>query len=175
MAEESKQICWWVGLGISKEGKESRMAAQGLGVVGEPGERHVLGREKECTGCLQSWMPVYYYRTCWPVFLCCLLSGTWHHRNPLGDPSCSSDLPPQCEEETGVSLPSSLSVHPSIIHLLSQYDLSNLSQTQPIDSAGSKYWPDLPTPGALTPVTDSPTSPSSFCSHPRSPMSRFLQ
>lgn len=98
------------------------------------------------------------------MFLCCLLSGAWHHRTPPGDPSCSSDLPSLCGKDTGVSLPSHLPVHPSIrpsTHS-NMSCVSNLCQIQLMDSARNMHWPDFPSPspaGALTPVTDSPSSP----------------
>lgn len=138
---------------------------------GYAGKRHVWGREKEYARCLQSVKPVCYYRTHWPVVLCCLLSGTWHHRNPLKTLAAALTYQFSVGKETGVSLPSHLSVHLSV-HPLSICSpdmtcVSNLSQTQPMDSAGSKHSADFPPPGALTAVTDSPTSPSSFCSHPQ--------
>lgn len=114
-----KQICWWVGHGVSEEG-ESGMAPQGLRAMGGPGERCVSGREKEYAGCLQSGKPVCYYRTHWPVILCCLLSGITE--TPLETLAAALTYQFSVGKETGVSLslpPICPSVHPFIIRLLS--------------------------------------------------------
>lgn len=116
-----KQICWWVGHGVSEE-EESRMTPQGLRAMGGPGERHVWGREKEYAGCLQSEKPVCYYRTRWPVS--CLAPGITE--TPLETLAAALTYQFSVGKETGVSLslpPISPSVCPSIIHLLSRYDL----------------------------------------------------
>lgn len=92
-----------------------------------------------------------------------LLSPVWHlhHRNPLETLAVALMW-----GKRGVTLPSHLSVHlsvhPSSICSPDMTCVSNLSQTQPMDSAGSKHSADFLPPGALTSVTDSPTSPSNF-------------
>lgn len=95
----------------------------------------------------------------WASAVSCLAPAS---QKPLGDSSRSSDV----GKETGVTLPSHLSVHlsvhPSSICSPDMTCVSNLSQIQPMDSAGSKHSADFPPPGALTSVTDSPTSPFNF-------------
>lgn len=91
----------------------------------------------------------------WASAVSCLAPAS---QKPLGDSSRSSDVG---KERGHFALPSICpSVCPSIIHLLSC--VSNLSQIKPMDSAGSKHSADFLPPGALTSVTDSPTSPSNF-------------
>lgn len=121
------------------------------------------------------------------MFLCCLLSGAWHHRTPPRDPSCCSDLPSLCGKDTGVSLPSQfvcppthpirLSIHHPSVFLICPACLTYVrssQRTQQETSTGLITPSSSPSPQGLSLQLQPPQPPlPDSAPTPRSPMAGF--